>query len=105
MSNSITIEMDLKTIDQRLTRIENLLHGQKQVLKIDEVSILTGKSKSHLYKLTCASLIPHYKQGKHLYFDRQEIESWLKVNRIKCLNEIDQEATSYVTLNKEGGRK
>ena len=97
--------MDLKIIEERLLRIENFLFSQKEVLTIDEVSILTGKSKSHLYKLTCSSLIPHYKRGKHLYFDRQEILSWLKANRIKSQDEIDQEATSYVTLNKEGGKK
>lgn len=97
--------MDLEIIDQRLTRIENLLFSQKEVLTIDEVSILTGKSKSHLYKLTCTGLIPHYKQGKHLFFDRHEIESWLKLNRIKSLDEIEQEASTFVTLNKKGGQK
>ena len=97
--------MDLDSIEQRLTRIENLLFSQKDVLTIDEVSLLTGKSKSHIYKLTCSGLIPHYKQGKHLYFDRLETQSWLKSNRIKSLEEIDNEASTYVTLNKEGGKK
>ncbi len=97
--------MDLKIIEERLLRIENLLFSQKEVLTMNDVSLLTGKSKSHLYKLTCSGRIPYYRQGKHNYFDRHEIISWLKANRIKSQEEIDQEATSYVTLNKERGKK
>ena len=94
--------MDLDIIDQRLLRIENFLFSQKNVLTLDEVCLLTGKSKSHIYKLTSTGHIPFYKQGKHCYFDRKEIEAWLKSNRIKSLEEIDQEASTYVILNKKG---
>ncbi|MDR3287079.1 MAG: helix-turn-helix domain-containing protein, partial [Prevotellaceae bacterium] len=40
----------------------------KNVLTFDEVATLTGLSKSHLYKLTCKKVIPHYKpSGKIVY--------------------------------------
>lgn len=53
----------------------------KQVLNIDEVCVLTSLSKSTIYKLTMDGLIPHYKKCKHLYFDRVEVELWLKENK------------------------
>lgn len=94
--------MDTLTIDERLTNIENLLLSQKTVLNFDEVSEFTGLSKSHLYKLTSAGRIPHYKpNGKYIFFDRVEIEKWLLRNRVKTIDEIDAEASTYVTLNKK----
>jgi len=95
----------LEQQDERLKKIENLLSAQKKVLNIDEVCLFTGLSKSHIYKLTCYHKIPFYKQSKHCFFDREEIEAWLKENRYKTTDEIDKEATSYVTLNKKGVAK
>ena len=95
----------LEQQDERLNKIESLLSAQKKVLNIDEVCLFTGLSKSHIYKNTCYHKMPFYKQSKHLFFDREEIEDWLKENRYKTTDEIDKEATSYVTLNKKGVAK
>lgn len=88
----------LKKQDERLKNIESLLSIQKNVLNIDEVCTLTGLSKSHIYKLTCYQRIPFYKQSKHLFFDRAEIEKWLKINRFQSVEELDKEAATYITL-------
>lgn len=96
---------NLEQINERLTNIENLLCIQKNVLNLDEVCKLTGLSKSHIYKLTCYSRIPFYKQAKHLFFDRLEVENWLKANRFKSTDELDTEAATYVTLKKKGVTK
>lgn len=102
---SIILET-LQKQDERLRNIESLLSLQKNVLNIDEVCTLTGLSKSHIYKLTCyQNGMPFYKQAKHLYFDRAEVEAWLKENRFKSSDELEKEATTYVTLNKKGGSK
>jgi len=101
---SIVLEK-LQNQDERLKNIESLLALQKNVLNIDEVCTLTGLSKSHIYKLTCYQKIPFYKQSKHCYFDRVEIENWLKENRFKPSDELEKEAATYVTLNKKGGAK
>jgi len=95
----------LKKQENRLERIEKLLSLQKTILNIDEVSVLTGLSKSTIYKMTSKREIPHYKKSKHLVFDKVECENWIKSNKVTSQDEIDQEATSYVTLNKEGGKK
>lgn len=91
-------------IKQQLDRIEQYsLLAAKNVLCFDDVALLTGFSKSHLYKLTCSRQIPHYKpNGKQLYFDRKEIEDWMKQNRITTDEEIEQKATNYLVTGKNG---
>lgn len=83
---------------KQLDRIErNTLLSSKNVLTFDDVVLLTGLSKSYLYKLTSSNQIPHYKpSGKQLYFDREEIESWLKQNRVATVEETERKATNYV---------
>ncbi|QIA07120.1 helix-turn-helix transcriptional regulator [Draconibacterium halophilum] len=72
----------MEVLFQKLERLENLIRTtQKEVLNIDEVCELTGLSKSTIYKQTMSGSIPHYKQAKHLFFDRVEVIDWLKSNR------------------------
>lgn len=97
--------MDIKKIDDRLRSIENLLLSQKTVLNFDEVAAYTGLSKSYLYKLTCSGGIPCYKpQGKHIYFNKQEIDQWLLQNRKATTIELNNQATTFVTLNNGGAK-
>ena len=51
----------IRNLALRLQNIEELLLTQKTVLKLDEVILLTGLSKSYLYKLTSTGGIPCYK--------------------------------------------
>ncbi|MDU1889855.1 MAG: helix-turn-helix domain-containing protein [Dysgonomonas sp.] len=93
---------------EKLDKIEKLtILSAKNVLCFNDVAILTGLSKSHLYKLTCSHQIPHYKpNGKQIYFDRTEVENWMKQNKIATTAEIELAATSYVTTGKmqKGGK-
>ncbi len=93
---------ETKTIE-RLRIIESLLLTQKTVLTFDEVAVYTGISKSYLYKLTSAGGIPCYKpNGKLIYFSKLELDSWLLKNRKATNKEIDNQASTIVTL-KNGG--
>ena len=87
----------------KLDAIErNTLLASKNVLTIDDVALLTGMSKSHIYKLTCSKQIPFYRpNGKLVYFDRQELEGWLKQNRVNTTAEAEQAAITYVMRNKK----
>jgi len=90
---------NFKSIDERLRNIETLLSSQKTVLNFDEVVAYTGLSKSYLYKLTCSGGIPCYKpQGKHIYFNKPEIDQWLLQNRKATTREIESQAATFVTL-------
>lgn len=74
----------------------------KNVLDLDDVSALTGLSKSYLYKLTCSHDIPHFKpRCKQLYFDRKEIEDWMKQNRVATNAELENQAITYLTTGRK----
>lgn len=74
----------------------NTLLAAKNVLTLEDVALLTGLSKSYLYKLTCTNQIPYYKpNGKQIYFDRGEVEAWQKQNRVATQQEIEQRAAGY----------
>jgi excisionase family DNA binding protein len=96
---------NLKSIDDRLRNIENLLLSQKTVFNFDEVADYTSLSKSHLYKLTSTGGIPCYKpQGKHIYFSKKEIDNWLLQNKKSTFDELDGLASTYTTLKKGGAK-
>ena len=80
------------------------LLAAKNVLTMEDAALLMGLSKSHLYRLTCTHSIPHYKpRGKMLYFDRGELEAWMKQNRQGTRQEAEQAAINYVVTGKKGG--
>ncbi|MFR9556115.1 MAG: helix-turn-helix domain-containing protein [Rikenellaceae bacterium] len=97
------------TLEQRVADIEQSVAmlglTQKEVLTFDEASRYTGLSKSWLYKLTATKQIPHYKpSGKLCYFDRAELDAWVKQNRVSTTEEIETAAQSYCLKNGSGSR-
>lgn len=50
-------------------------------LNIDECSELLGVRKSWLYARTRKQEIPHYKLGKYLRFDLEQVRKWLEHQR------------------------
>ena len=83
-------------------RLFSLL-AAKNVLDIEAVVSLTGLAKSYVYKLTCRKEIPYYKpNGKLIYFDRQEVENWMKQNRVNSIAEAEKTASKY--LLEKGGK-
>lgn len=95
--------MEDKILEQ-LDRIErNTLLAAKNVLTIRDVSALTGLSLSWIYKATCERRIPHYKpSGKILYFDRKEIEDWMRQGKQLSNDELEQQAINFCVTNKKG---
>ena len=106
------VKMEEKIIEQ-LNRIERYsIIAAKSMLTIDEAAIFTGLSKSWLYKATCNHTLPHYKpNGKIIYFDRAELDAWMKQNRISTVAETEQAANAYMVSTtgtngrRKGGRK
>ncbi len=92
-------------MEEKINRIlAYSLLAAKNVLTLEDVALLTGLSKSYLYKLTCAKQIPYYRpNGKQIYFDRGEVEAWMKQNRVNTRQEAEQQAAMYVAGHKKGG--
>ena len=86
---------------EKLNSIEMMLMEQnmlkKEVLSFNEAAIYLEVSHSHLYKMTSTGVIPSYKpNGKKLYFNRKELDSWLLSNRQSSQEEIEQQAANYL---------
>jgi len=94
--------MDKKTLEQRLENIESLLLGTKTVFTFNEAAQYCGLSRSYLYKLTSAGLVPHYKPaGKMLYFSKAELDIWLLKGAVKTADTINNEAINHVVLKRK----
>ena len=90
-----------KILETRVEELEQIVFMNKNVLSFEEASKFLNLSKSYLYKLTSGNLIPHYKpQGKMLYFEKAELEAWLRQNPVKTAAQINQEAQRYIMSSK-----
>lgn len=75
--------------------------NSKNVLTFSEGCTYCGIAPSYMYKLTSQRKIGHFKpQGKLIFFERTELENWLKRNRVKTAEEIETDAVNYVTVGK-----
>lgn len=83
--------MSNSEIQEQLKEIRDLLMSNKKVLNLNEVAKYIGYSKSHIYKLTSTNQIPHSKpNGKGLFFDKDEIDTWLLTNRVETRKEVNK---------------
>lgn len=90
------MDKDVLGLRDQLNRIESAIINQKDVLTFDEAVQFTGMSKSYMYKLTSAHKIPHYKpSGKMVYFNRNELQTWLLQNRVSTQDELESKAQAY----------
>ena len=94
---------------ERLEALEqkSMLSGiyQKNVLTSQEAAMYLGWSMSYLYKKTMNKDIPHYcPMGKTLYFDRLELEAWLKRNRVASNDEISRKVQTDIAVGQKGVR-
>ena len=86
---------ELKSINERLTRIEEMMRLQKSVLDLEEAATYIGYSKNYLYKMTAHNKIPHYKRARKLFFNRGELDQWLQDVKIMSDDEINSQAETY----------
>jgi len=94
----------LEILVKEMLELKNLtLLAAKQALTMSDAAILTGLSKSHLYKLVCAKKIPYYKSdgGKLTYFDKTELQAWQLQHRVKPIYEVEQDAANIVVTGKK----
>ena len=68
---------------------------------IDLAIEITGLAKPTIYSLVSERKIPHSKQGKRLYFSRQDLLEWIKNGKRKTQNEIAIEADNHGQKEKE----
>ncbi len=69
---------------------------EKKMLTFKEACEYAGIKPSYMHKLTAARRIPFSKPcGKKIYFDKAELDEWMRGNRVKTIDEINDEAARY----------
>lgn len=90
-------------IIERLTSIKQAtLLQTKDVLTVEDVTLLTGIPKSTIYKMTSKGEIPYHKPsgtGGKLYFDKNELNSWMLRNKRESRQEIEDEADTWLATH------
>ncbi len=82
-----------------LQEIRFLLGINKEVLTLSEFATYAGISKNTAYKYTHERRLPCYRQGKHLYFKKDDVIAFLLSNSLKTRAEIEQTA-SILSINR-----
>ena len=91
------MEERMQYIEANLELIKTLLMGDKKILTLEETCNYTGYTKSYMYKLTSGQQIPHMKRGKKVFFDKDEIDAWIRYNKVI---DIQTEAKNLIANNK-----
>ncbi len=91
------LKQQVEELKKDFAIIQNLLVNSKQELTMKEASVFLNMSQSTLYKLTSTREIPYYKPGgKMVYFDRSELEAWIRRYRYASVHEVDEEAQAIL---------
>jgi excisionase family DNA binding protein len=87
-------------LEARLKRILAATQlAAKPVLTVQEAATFTGRTVQSLYSLTKTRGIPHYKQGRVLYFKKTELEAWMLAHPVATLESINARAATYVATH------
>jgi len=89
-------------LDERLQQpvAEKLKHPLDDYMDALETAKFLRLSLATVYTMTCKRQIPFCKQGKKLYFRRDEILKWMETNRPTEHAEVQDEASEYDQTNK-----
>ncbi|MBW8522156.1 helix-turn-helix domain-containing protein [Chryseobacterium chendengshani] len=73
----------------------------RNIMTVKQLSLYTGLSEKHIYKLIFNRKIPHYKPGgKVIYFKKEDVDDYLFKNRISSNDEIETEASKFLLKKK-----
>jgi excisionase family DNA binding protein len=73
------------------------------ILDAKQAAVFLLLQISTVYEKTSQKLIPHFKKGNKLYFNRSELEAWVKEGKVKTTEELQSAAATY-TMRKELNR-
>jgi len=79
---------------------EELKPAQAETLSITEAASFLKLKLTTMYEKTSRKLIPHFKKGNKLYFNRTELEEWIKKGKVKTASDIESEAIMHVMHRK-----
>jgi excisionase family DNA binding protein len=81
------------SIDQLIAKVKEVVRAEiqstnngksdqgKQILTLPEAAEFLSKSHATIYRLTSTRAIPFMKKGNSLFFDKKELEAWLRAGK------------------------
>jgi excisionase family DNA binding protein len=107
MEKDITLKDFLKEIlepiiDESLTRAMNKFINTRTlepdsysgVFDLAEAAKYMKLSKQTLYGMTSKRILPHYKQGRHLYFRKDDLDQWINNGKVQ-VDDFEAAANHY----------
>lgn len=93
----------MEEILERLGEIRSYaLLAAKDMLTVEEAAMLTGMSKSRIYKMTFDHEIPYYKpNGKTVYFDKGDLTAWMRRGRVESVDEAESRAATHILRSRK----
>lgn len=80
--------------------------SKNKVLTFEQGCQYTGYSKSYMYKLTSAGILPFSKpNGKSIFFDREKLEAWMLSNANSSYAEKQVAAATYANTHQSHNRR
>lgn len=86
--------------EARLKSLESLYLCQKDILNLDEAAEYLNISKSCLYKMTSKKEIPFYKPNRLVYFERRELDNWVRSAVVLTEEQLNDQVNTY-TMSKK----
>jgi len=87
----------VKALDQKSLKKKS---DQDSFLGVDEAALFLGIAKATLYGKCSKLLVPHFKKGKKLYFDKAELLDWLKSGKRKTITDNNEKVNAHLTNRK-----
>ena len=81
--------------EDRIDALEGVFLCQKEIFNFDEAAKYLNMSRSTLYKLTSSKGIPHYKPNRFVFFEKAELDKWIRDHRVMTVDEIYAAAQDY----------
>lgn len=80
---------------------QSFLNDNTRPLNTEEARNYLGLSKDHFYRLTSQRKLPAYRpNGKKLYFYKEELDEWVRRNRITPEYELQEKAIKNVMIGR-----
>lgn len=107
--NEITFEKMPQAIAMILSEVSNIKHliekerepvKTRQPIDIEGASQVIMKARSTIYYLTRKGKIPSYKNGKKIYFYKDELLAWVDAGKRKTTAELKAEIEAETKTNK-----
>ena len=114
MQNLILIQLSVSELGQLFQDALDHYFADKQITVAQsesddiggiELAVeITGKAKATIYSKCHDRTIPHWKQGKQLYFSKNELIQWLRSGKRKTHSELALDAQNFSPNNSKQNR-